>query len=268
MDQTDTHPDSNPAGAPPVSPDSDPAYTQTPPPPQIPWEKREDIGRIRAYWRTAMMVLTRPSELEQFLDTPVCDKHAKRFRRVTFQLTFVITLGVLAVLLAKAFMVAFMAGFMWNMLKPASNMILMHMGLTVMSLIGLFLATRSLEWFSSPKDFDRERQDRAISLSCYACSPILIVTVVGAVASLIAVMAASNPDFEPAVIVITLAWWSIFLVWWPVSVLAIHFTTGQNDRRTTIAAIGLPLIWIGQQLLMGIIYVSMFQWFIVASTLS
>ena len=257
MDQPETHP----------VPD-DELHGETPLPPQVPWENRKQIGSFRAYWRTAMMVIYSPSDLEPLLDTPVCEKHAKKFRRVTFQLTSVITLGVLAVLLVKAFMLAFMAGYNWSILKSAANMIFLEMGLTVMSLIGLFLATRSLEWFSSPKDFDPERQDKAIALSCYACGPIVIITVVGAVASLIAIMAASDRNFKTAMTVMTLAWWSIFLAWWPVAVQAIHFTTGQNDRRTTITAILLPLVWIGQQLLMGTIAVSVLQWFIVASTLS
>ena len=259
MDQPDTDPDT----------DTVETFSKTPPPAQVPWERRKQIGRIKAYWRTAMMVIFSPSDLEKFLDTPVCEKHAKRFRRVTFQLTSVITLGVLAALLVKAFMPACTVGFdEWRKLKSTANMIFTHMGLTVLSLIGLFLATRSLEWFSSPKDFDPERQDRAIALSCYACGPVLIVTVVGAVASLIAIMAASELSFRPAMTVITLAWWSIFLVWWPASVQAIHFTTGQNARRTTIAAIGLPLIWIGQQQLVAIIAISVMQWFLVIASLS
>jgi hypothetical protein len=257
MDQAETHPVPNTEEAAPPSPLS-----------IIPWEQRKQIGSFRAYWRTATMVMTRPSELEQFLDEPVCERHAKKFRRVTIQLTSIITLSVLVALLIKPLILAYTPGFGFHELESAVSMVLARMGIAVLSLIGLFLATRSLEWFSSPKYFDPERQDRAIALSCYACGPILIVTVVGAVVSLLVIMAVSTTDTTPATTVITLAWWTIFLAWWPVSVQAIHFTTGQNERRTTIAAIALPLIWIGQQMLMGIISISVFQWRLVIASLS
>ncbi|MDP6545985.1 MAG: hypothetical protein QGH60_18550 [Phycisphaerae bacterium] len=258
MGQPETHP----------IPDELETLSETPPPPKIPWERRKHIGRFRAYWRTAKMVMFSPCDLEQFLDAPVCEKHAKKFRRVTVQLTFLITLGVLGALMVKTCMLIDSPGFEMRQLKSAASMVLARMGMAVLSLIGLFLATRSLEWFSSPKYFDPERQDKAIALSCYACGPILIVTIVGAVASLLTIMAVSATDTTPATNVITLAWWSIFLAWWPASVQAIHFTTGQNARRTTIAAIALPLIWIGQQLLMGIIPISVFHWRLIIASLS
>jgi hypothetical protein len=250
-----------------IHPDLD--SDQTPPPPQIPWERRKQIGAIRAYWQTATMVMTRPSELSQLLDAPVCEKHAKKFRRVTVQLTFIITLSVLTALLVRLFMTALTQRCDMREVQPSGCLpILTHMGMTLLSLIGLFLATRSLEWFFSPRDFDPTRQNRAIALSCYACGPILIVAVIGAVASTIFVLLAPIQNMQTILGITNLAWWAIFLAWWPASVQAIHFTTGQNTKRTTIAAIALPAIWIGQQLLMGIIAISVFQWHLTIASLS
>jgi len=86
MDQAEPHP----------IPDDTEALSKTAPPlpPQMPWENRKQIGQIRAYWRTAWMVMIRPSDLEQFLDVPVCEKHAKHFRGSILQLTIIITLGI------------------------------------------------------------------------------------------------------------------------------------------------------------------------------
>ncbi len=72
-----------------------------PPLTQVPWEKRKEIGRIRAYLQTAWIAMFRPSELAQLLETPVCKKHAKIFRRVTFQLTVIITMTPLIAAILK-----------------------------------------------------------------------------------------------------------------------------------------------------------------------
>ena len=234
---------------------------------QVPWEKRDQIGSFRAYWRSAMMVMTRPGELTQFLDAPICEKHAKKFRRVTFQLTFIITMGVLVALFAKTLTTLHAPESDLRGIDPATTMILQHMGVAVLSLVGLFLATRSLEWFSRPKVFEPIRQDRAIALSCYLCGPVLAVTVVWAVASLPAILA-SGPEIKPTANMITLTWWAIFLAWWPAAARAIHFTTGRNAQRTAIAAITLPLIWTGQQLLVAFIPISVLQWYLIISSTS
>lgn len=253
MDQPETHP---------VPDDS-----EAPPPPQIPWENRKQIGRIRAYLRTAKTVMISPGELEQFLDVPVCEKHAKKFRRVTFQLTFIITLSVLVTLLAKGFMIAYTPGRELQEVEAIMLLIFLRIAIGVLSLVGLFLATRSLEWFSCPRDFDPVRQDRAILLSCYVCAPVLIVTAVGAIASLIAILTRTLQGIETTLHVINLAWWAVFLAWWPAAVRAIHFTTGRRPQRTTIAAIALPLIWIAQQLMICLLPVSVFQWIVMSSPL-
>jgi len=135
-----------------------------------------------------------------------------------------------------------------------------RIAISVLALIGLFLATRSLEWFSSPKNFKPMRQDRAIALSCYICAPILIVTIVVGIASMAAVWLWTATDMQATMRVIDLAWLAVFLAWWPVSVRAIYFTTGRSARRTTIAALTLPLIWAAQQLLVIYIPISVVQW--------
>lgn len=236
---------------------------ETPPPPQIPWENRKQIGRIRAYWQIAWIVMFRPAKLEQFLDAPVCEKHAKHFRRVTFQLTAIITLGVL---IAWPFTV-FYAGPPPEgtpaRSQPFAFIVFLRFVFAVLSLIGLFLATRSLEWFCSPKDFDESRQDRAILLSCYACGPILVVTVIGAIVSIVAIQTWTAYDAWTTVRVLNYAWWAVFLVWWVTSVRAIHFTTGRSRQRTAIAMFALPAIWGVQQLLVAYIPISIAQWFLI-----
>jgi len=214
------------------------------------------------------MVMSSPAELQQFLDAPVCEKHAKKFRRVTFQFTVIITLGVHFAWLLQTFRFADQAGHSLRGVESILSVVIVRTVLGILSLIGLFLATRSLEWFSSPRDFDPIRRDRAIVLSCYICAPVLIVTVVGGIASLIAILTWSKLDLQPIMSLINLAWWAVFLAWWPAAVRALHFTTGRSTRRTTIAALTLPLIWFGQQVLVAIVPISVVQWVIMISSLS
>jgi len=214
------------------------------------------------------MAMSRPSDLEQFLDSPVCEKHAKQFRRVTFQLTVIITLGVHVVWLFQAFQLANQTGYGLEGVESFISAVLWHTVFSVLSLIGLFLATRSLEWFSCPRHFDVVHQDRAVALSCYVCAPILIVTTVGAVVSLVTILTRTVEDMQAIMPVVHLAWLAVFLAWWPAAVRAIYFTTGRGTQRTAIAAIALPLIWIGQQLLVVIIPISVLQWFLIIPSIS
>jgi len=214
------------------------------------------------------MVMFSPADLERLLDTPVCRKHAKHFRRVTFQLTCIITLGALAALAVMAINIRNHSQADAQQLDSTIIMIFGRMVFASLSLIGLFLSTRSLEWFSSPRGFDRDRQDRAISLSCYACAPILIVTIIGAGAALAAFQILAHENMRAPIRVVNLAWWAVFLVWWPAATRAIHFATGRNSQRTTIAALLLPLIWFGQQLMVAIIPLTIVQWVLMIWSLS
>jgi len=135
-------------------------------------------------------------------------------------------------------------------------------------LIGLFLATRSLEWFSSPKRFDPERQDRAVALSCYLCAPVLIITLAGGIASLATILSLQAEYMRTSLAVVSLAWMAVFLVWWPMATRGIHFTTGRCAKRTAVTAIALPLIWFVQQLLVVIIPLSVAQWVLMIASLS
>jgi len=252
----------------PQSPDSDSSLPETDAAPQIPWERRKEIGDFRAYWRTAWMVMTRPGDLEQFLDGPVCEKRAKYFRSFTFQLTVFMTAGVLIALLGNAHSVAHGAGDTQQIYVPTIPQIATsHMWFRIASLVGLFLATRSLEWFSCPRAFDRVRQDRAVALSCYLCAPILVVTVVGGIASLAAILTWEGQDIRPVMYVVTLAWLAVFLAWYPAAVRAIYFTTGRSVRRTIVTAIGLPLIWAGQQFVVSYLLLSGVIWYNMAQSL-
>ncbi len=242
--------------------------TAPPPLPQVPWEKRKEIGRIRAYLQTSWIVMFRPAGLEPLLDAPVCRKHARSFRRVTVQLTAIITLGVL---IAWPFMVSHAGRPQEDsqaIHEPFVLIVFLRFLFAVLSLIGLFLATRSLEWFCCPKDFGEDRRDRAISLSCYACSPVLIVTAIGATVSVVAFNTWTTFDIWMTVRILNYAWWAVFLVWWPTAARAIYFITGRSPRRTTVAALLLPLIWLGQQLLVAFISISVAQWVLMIASLA
>ena len=249
MGHPETHPAANNAEA----------YSETPPPPRIPWERFKYIGYIRAYWRTTRMVMTRPSQLEQFLDTPVSEKYARNFRGFAFQLTAFVTMSVHLIAIPASMYVAERSQQVGMSFEYA---VLIHLLGSALSLVGLFLATRSLEWFSRPRDFDPVRQTRALLLSCYMCGPLLIVAVVGAIASLATVAIWAGQDDSLVILqVLNLAWGAVFLVWYPTAVRALYFTTGRNVKRTIIAALALPLIWAAQQILLTCIPLSLVVWY-------
>jgi hypothetical protein len=235
--------------------------SETPPPPRLPWERRKHVGSFRAYWRTAKIVLFDPSQLEKFLDEPVNEKHARYFRSATLQFTAAITFIITFVVAGYADSIARATGSQRQVATgslPSPVIQVLGWGLR---LIGLFLATRSLEWFSRPKDFDPVRKDRAITLSCYICAPILIVTVMGAIASAAALATWAGQEIRPILYVVNLAWAAVFVAWYPAAVRAIHFTTGRSAKRTAIAALAIPVIWTGQQLMMTCLPLSGVVWY-------
>jgi hypothetical protein len=60
--------------------------------------------------------------------------------------------------------------------------------------------------------------------------------------------------------VINLSWLAVFLVWWPVAARGIYHTAGRSAQRTTIAALTLPFIWFGQQVLVAVVPLSVAMW--------
>jgi hypothetical protein len=251
-------------GHPETHPDADnvEVYSEAPPTPRIPWERRKQIGSFRAYWRTAKIVMTRPQELEKFLAEPVNEKHAKYFRSLTFQFTMAMTF-VMA-LISEARATRPLAEQHGELTNPFTT------GMRVLgwclALVGLFLATRSLEWFSRPKAFDQAGRERAVALSYYICAPILVLAIIRSLLSAIMLATCDEKDILPVAFVISLSWWAIFLVWYPLAVRALHFTTGQNRKRTALLAIAVPLVWGVQQLLMLCLPLCATIWFNMAWT--
>ncbi|MCP4378794.1 MAG: hypothetical protein GY794_21785 [bacterium] len=248
-----------------IHPDLDSDQTP-PPPPQIPWEQRKQIGRISAYCRMAWMVMINPSQLEQFLNSPVCEKHAKKFRRVTIQLTVIVTMTPLIVALLKVLKLTQKYGPRGNMARSIEPGVYGRLIFGGLSLLALILATRSLEWFSSPKGFKPIRQDRAIALSCYLCASILVVAFMGGIVSLATILSLRVEYMQTTIRVFNLCWLAVFLIWWPVTVRGIYHTAGRSTQRTTIAALTLPLIWFGQQVLVVIVPTFMVQWVLMVAS--
>lgn len=233
-------------------------FSKTPPPPRVPWERRKHIGYFRAYWRTAKMVMLRPHEFEKFMDEPVNVEHAKYFRSLTFQLIIALTFLMAAVFIMWSISPSIGSGAIvaQTALSPYVRMMAW-----ALSMVGLFLATRSLEWFSRPRMFSPSDRQKAVALSCYICAPVLIVTIVGTVVSATIIASSDRQDSYPAAYAIAMSWLAIFLAWYPAAVRALHFTTGRNIKRTVKIAIGLPLVWAGQQLLMIGIPLSFAVWY-------
>ncbi len=163
----------------------------------IPWTKRDQIGRIKAYAQTLWIVLVRPWRVGREVARPVSLSDARRFRLLTLAIAF----------LGPAFLIAWVYGDFtlnhqpWPVLPsygrlmggraytgpyaPVKHRMLgwvLDAGMPVAALLGawLFLLSASsvASCFFRAARLTSEQQHRAVAVSYYACAPWLFLPVV------------------------------------------------------------------------------------------
>ncbi|MBN1346531.1 MAG: hypothetical protein JXQ73_27830 [Phycisphaerae bacterium] len=133
---------------------------------RIPWVHRDEIGRIRAYWRTVWFVTSRTSRFCDEMIRPVDYRAAQRFRRVTVSLAYVPFLALALVLYAMP------TSPLGPTIVEARELVWPVVAVAVGVLLSLAAMTGIPGYFLQPRAAPIEQQNRAIALSYYACAPL------------------------------------------------------------------------------------------------
>jgi hypothetical protein len=148
--------------------------------PIIPWERRRELGRFRAYWQTVLMVMFRNKLFCRAAYRSVSYRDAQKFRWVCILHVLIPLLLMLPIL--KAFDAEVLADAVKEFGAWFIGVIYICFLLTLLALTGL------PSYFFHPKSLSVQQQDRAVALSYYACAalawaPLVLTMQVAACAS-------------------------------------------------------------------------------------
>lgn len=127
----------------------------------IPWERRRQIGRFRAYWRTAWLATFRPKRFCRAAYQPVSYADAQRFRWLTIAHAFAALLMVVVTLELLG------AGLLGEAVEETGWWFVCFVGVCIVLALAAFTGTPS--YFFHPRWLPVERQNRAVALSYYGC---------------------------------------------------------------------------------------------------
>jgi len=132
----------------------------------IPWERRREIGRTRAYWQTVVLTMLRSKFLCRAAYRPVNYRDAQLFRWITLLHVFVPLVLVLP---------------LWRATSPGTlEDVVDEVGYWVAGLVcvcvllGLVALTGLPSYFFHPTYMSVESQNRAVALSYYGCSSLAL----------------------------------------------------------------------------------------------
>ena len=130
---------------------------------QIPWSRRQELGRVRAYWQTVWLAVRRPKRLCLEMIRPVSYGDAQRFRWITTALAF----------LALAIAVQLIAA-----VSDADTEDWIGIGVGLYALLFVVVLTPgAASCFFQSRRFSVEQQNRAVALSYYAWAPLAFLPV-------------------------------------------------------------------------------------------
>jgi hypothetical protein len=217
----------------------------------IPWERRREIGRVRAYWQTVFQVMFRNKVFCRALYRPVNYSAAQRFRWISvlhLYIAAVLSQGVLHALHPDMLPGA-AAEVGWSFIAYGWGCVLLTL-LAFTGIPGYFFHARSLPI---------ERQNRAVALSYYGCASLAL----GPVALLAAIVGASvwqtgRHEYLTWLIaaLLTLA----ILLWSWVSWSALARRALMGAGRRLLMTWTLPVLWlaVGGLILVGLPAVAYF----------
>ena len=210
----------------------------------IPWARRHELGRPRAFFHTAWQATSRPRHLCHAVAQPVNYRDAR-----WFQVAAVLwaTLGVAAVYaMTLALMWAFDTWIDWTMIVVPAIVLALA--------IPLLLAITGVHtYWLHPRHLPVEQQNRAVALGYYAAAPLAFlpfVALIAAGASAAAAIAADALRGPADLVLVALAivsWAPLLAV--PVALLRIMLTIARYaaQRQTlglTIMGVSLPTLWL------------------------
>lgn len=206
----------------------------------IPWVRRREIGRMRAYWRTMSALLLRPRYFCAEAIRPVSYADAQRFRWATVIATYV---ALLAARLAHALRV-----------EPPYDFLLSDVRLAVPLEIGTFLSlvavTGAASYLFHPRRLPLAVQNRAVALSYYACAPLawtplvmLVLTAPLLIELAISIKTGERPNSPPYVapVVGTVLACGVGFTWYNLVLIARHVLRSRRDVWRV--ALLTPVLW-------------------------
>jgi hypothetical protein len=225
--------------------------------PLIPWELHDELGRIRAYWRTVFAVIGRPKRFCRAMYRAVSYRDAQAFRWITIAhacVAVVLVLATLYLLHPQALTEETpYAG--WELI--CGN--ILHVFIVLAALTGI------PSYFFHPAHLPIERQNRAVALSYYGTAPLALSLPIAPILIAILVVGRSEDTgvmqataLVPGVFAtLTLA----LLTWWCWSALA-RYTLERISTRLLVtyvspvlSAVVVWLIACGLPLIVGFIAV-------------
>jgi hypothetical protein len=150
---------------------------------RIPWEHRSRIGYIRAYWRTLWMPAT---SVARDVIRPVNYRDARLFQLITVLIAG-LPIAALSLLPLPAYLYTGMASSLtsWPVVLPAGwaiDLMLpmvagvgLKFAVPIAVLLFLLAMTGVPSYFFHPPHLSVVQQNRAIALSYYACTPIVML---------------------------------------------------------------------------------------------
>ena len=246
---------------------------------QIPWERRKELGRFRAYWRTVWMVT--------FRNTPFCEEYAKSVRVCDARVFKCVSIlhVYIPLLLATVVLSSELAAqppltdpfqdmFPPGMLKPLPPLVSQAcievwpvVVLDVCLLLFLAAATSAPSYFFHPRSVAPQQQNSGAAMSYYACGPLAFAPLVPVahwllveLVSLDRWLAQAWSIYEWLAIGRALAAGVVVAFWWWNLVWIARRTMPQLKHRGVVVAISVPLLWLGLAVvLLGLLPLAVFS---------
>ncbi len=136
--------------------------------PQLPWLHRDEIGRVRAYWRTTCTAILRKKKFWEEMSRPVSLRDAQQFRWITVLVVYLPLIPLsIAVVLGDPDQ-----AFSWLMDNEPAVFVIGAIVVHLCVLLFLAGATGLPSYFFHPKRIPLEQQNRPVALSYYCCAPL------------------------------------------------------------------------------------------------
>jgi hypothetical protein len=241
---------------------------------RIPWTHRRRIGNARAFLRTVWQATWRGGDLLKELSRPVTHEEAQRFRWLSAVISALHIMVVLltGILLAGSQAVLPRLNLGWtgaaapprgafDLFLPWVAGILLPPVLPIAWLLFIAMLSGVQSYWFHPRSIPVVRQNRAVTISYYAVSPLIwlplpVLLFLGAIALELAVGGQANRAMTTGEVRLYVAMLIAAILLLPLPAMAwfnlvrlVHRATESDMLRTLVAAIGIPLAWLGCALL-------------------
>ena len=252
--------------------DHDKLYTSA-----VPWERRDEIGRWRAFWRTCRGMTTNTRSFSQNSARPVSLDDALRFRRLVLLISYS---SIVMMLLTYLVGLAWLEDLDWRGLVGEPGWFWVTAYLTWVPGLWCFLyALTGIHTYAfHPRSLPLERQNRAVALSYYACAPLAALPVLAMIMAM-AFVASGFIDsssfgwYDTAGLIVTIVWvglgFGILAAWIRVTWVLARLAAERGVIFCAAMTALLPLAWIGLAFLTLLLPTVLLSWIaLVMSTAS